>query len=283
MRTDPHPLRARPFAIATMHGKEAVLAPPLVQQLAMRPQLVTGLDTDCFGTFVGDVPRQGTALATARAKARAGMALAGLPTAVASEGSFGPHPALPFVTVAAELVLLRDDELDLEVLAEDVGTTTNFAGTTIRSLADAMAFATRIGFPSHHVVLTADGAPTATVRGIGDAERLATVARDLLQQHAVVRITSDMRANRNPTRMAAIARAAERLAARAAQCCRDCGWPGYGRLDVVRGLPCEACDEPTEMVRHELHGCVRCGQQETRPRPDGRTTADAGSCPSCNP
>lgn len=283
MRTDPHPLDGRPFAIATMHGKEAVLTPPLQRRFGMRPQLPNDFDTDRFGTFVGDVARPGSALDTARAKARAAMARTGLPTAVASEGSFGPHPDAPLLCVAAELVLLLDDDLGLEVLAEDIGTTTNFAGTDVGSLADAIAFATRIGFPSHQLVLTVPGAPLATVRGIGDRERLHAAVTRALREHGAARLTSDMRADRNPTRMQAIARAAERLAERAARRCPGCSWPGYGRLEVLPGLPCEACGEPTALALGERHGCARCDHRQDLPRVDGRTTADAGSCGFCNP
>jgi hypothetical protein len=77
MAADFHPLRGRTIAIATMHGKEAVLAPPLRQRLDIECVLARGLDTDAYGTFVGEVARRGTALDAARAKARAAMQLCG--------------------------------------------------------------------------------------------------------------------------------------------------------------------------------------------------------------
>jgi hypothetical protein len=266
-----------------MHGKEAVLVPPLQRRLGVEAVLSTGLDTDAFGTFVGDVPRLGTALDAARQKARAGMQRCGTRTAIASEGSFGPHPSVPLLPLAAELVVLLDDELGLEVVAEDVGTETNFAGVDVSEMAAAEAFAQRIGFPSHQLVLTVAGEPGATVRGIGEPERLAALLPPLLRRHGTVQLRSDMRADRNPTRMRAIARAAERLAERVVCRCVGCGWPGYGMVGVERGLPCADCGEPSELVRAVVHGCARCSVRQELPRSDGRTTCEPGECSWCNP
>jgi hypothetical protein len=83
--------------------------------------------------------------------------------------------------------------------------------------------------------------------------------------------------------MRAIARAAGRLAERAATPCPGCGWFGFGFARAERGLPCEACGEPTELVQTLVDGCARCAATVRRPRPDGAATADAGSCPQCNP
>ncbi len=266
-----------------MHGKEAVLVPPLARTLALLPIVPSGFDTDAFGTFTGDVARVGTALEAARRKARAAMARCGVRTAVASEGSFGPHPGLPLLPLAAELVLLLDDELGLEVIAEDVGTDTNFAGQQVLDARDALTFAARVQFPSHRLVVLAEGAPAATVRGIADADQLRQEVERMLREHACVRVQTDMRADRNPTRMRAIARAAERLAERAAKRCPHCHWPGHGLVGVERGLPCADCGEASELVRAERHGCARCGRSEERPRRDGRTQCDPGECQFCNP
>ena len=277
-----HPLQGREVAIATMHGKEAVLVPPLrrFDIVAVRP---AALDTDTFGTFTGEVPRQGTPLEAARSKARAAMRLAGTRAAVASEGSFGPHPHSHLVTLAVEIVLLLDDEHGLEVVAEDVGTDTNFAGLDLTTATEAHAFAARIGFPSHHLVLTIENEPAATVRGIAEPDQLLRETARLLRSHGVVRLQTDMRADRNPTRMRAIARAADRLAERAAARCPGCAWPGFGLVRVERGLPCAGCGEPSQLVRTLVHGCARCPEHRELPRTDGRTECDPGACECCNP
>lgn len=111
----------RALCIATMHGKERVIAPVLEARLGVRCVLPpAGFDSDRFGTFSGDVPRRGTAREIARSKAEAGMDATGLDLAVASEGSFGPHPEAFLVQVGAELVLLVDRRHGIEIAGEHV-------------------------------------------------------------------------------------------------------------------------------------------------------------------
>lgn len=280
---DAHPLRGRRVLVATMHGKEVVLGPPLRAAFAADVVVASGLDTDRFGTFTGSVPRDGSALAAARGKIDAALALHGGTCAVASEGSFGPHPELPFVTLAAELVLLVDTSLGLEVTAEDVGLETNFGATTVASLAATMAFAQRVQFPSHQLVVAPPNAPEHALRGLGDRAALTAALGPVLRAHGEAVVSTDMRADRNPTRMRAIARAAQRLAERTATLCPQCAWPGFGPVDRERGLPCSACGEPTPLVRTVVLGCARCGLRQHSGRPDGRTAAEPGDCPACNP
>ncbi|MFP4519641.1 MAG: hypothetical protein ACLFQ5_09305, partial [Oceanicaulis sp.] len=70
------PFAGRTALIATMHGKVAALAPPL-EALGFTVEAATGLDTDRFGTFSGEIERTGNMLEAARAKARAAFAHAG--------------------------------------------------------------------------------------------------------------------------------------------------------------------------------------------------------------
>ena len=80
--------RGRTLLIATMHGKEEVIAPLLERELGVRCVTPRGYDTDRFGSFSGEVKRPDTALNTARAKALGALAQEGGTLAVASEGSF---------------------------------------------------------------------------------------------------------------------------------------------------------------------------------------------------
>lgn len=54
--------------LATMHGKERVIAPLLEESLRLRVSLAAGLDTDRFGTFSREIARTGSQLEAARAK-----------------------------------------------------------------------------------------------------------------------------------------------------------------------------------------------------------------------
>ena len=93
--------------LATQHGKLRALAPPLARRLGLIVE-PAAIDTDAFGTFTGTTARTGTAAEAALAKARAGMAAAGLDLGLASEGSFGPHPWLPFGAGGVETLAFID-------------------------------------------------------------------------------------------------------------------------------------------------------------------------------
>ena len=89
--------------LATMHGKERVIAPLAARFLGLSVDVAPGLDTDAFGTFSRDVARAGSPLDAARAKIEAAFALAAdVEVALASEGSFGPHPHVPFAALGRE-------------------------------------------------------------------------------------------------------------------------------------------------------------------------------------
>ena len=282
------PFAGRRLCIATMHGKERVIAPPLERLLGVHCELPPeGFDTDRFGTFSGEVVRRGTARDAARAKAAAAMDAAGIDLAVASEGSFGPHPHSFLLHVGAELLLLVDRRLGLEITGEDVTAETNHGGRVCSSLADATAFAGKVGFPEHALIVTVGEPPVRVWRGLGTEAALRDAVAAAVAASAANglpwSVASDMRADRNPTRMRAIGRAAASLAERAATPCPGCATPGFGQVEVRRGLPCGDCGAPTAQVRALVHGCARCDERRELPRADGATTASPAGCDVCNP
>lgn len=108
--------------LATMHGKEAAIAPVLLERLGLALSTAPDLDTDTLGTFTGEIPRTGAMRDAAVAKARLGMAATGLPIGIASEGSYGPHPHVPSTASGIEIMVLVDDTRGIvvsEVLVED--------------------------------------------------------------------------------------------------------------------------------------------------------------------
>ena len=269
-----HPYRGQIVALATQHGKARAIAPPLHRRLGLTITPVA-IDTDAFGTFTGTRPRSGTAAEAALAKARAGMAAAGLPLGLASEGSFGPHPWLPFGAGGVETLAFIDAARGLELTLSSVSRRTNFAHLDVDGT-DLAPFLARVGFPAHALVVKGgDGAVLAS--GLQDAALLARLAKP------GTRLETDMRAHLNPTRMAAIRALAGRLAARLAVPCPACGCPGFGETDVLRGLPCEGCGQPTQGIQAIIASCSLCGHGETRGRPDGMTMASPANCDWCNP
>lgn len=287
-RRDPWACRDAVAVLATMHGKEHLIAPILHDALGLRVTPAPGLDTDRFGTFSHEVERCGTQLDAARAKIAAGFDT--LPQArvgIASEGSFGPHPEVPFLAVGRELVLLQDRDTGLELAGYDASLETNFIHHPVRDVAAGIAFARRIGFPRHGVIVIGcrDDRPAPDLllhKEIGDAEQLAACLDGALGRYGAAWIEADMRAHRNPTRQAAIGRATHDLAARFNSRCPRCDCPGFAVVERRPGLPCAGCGEPTRLTLAERFGCLACGHGDERPA-GAAATADPGRCDGCNP
>ena len=91
-----------------------------------------------------------------------------------------------------------------------------------------------------------------------------------------------MRAHANPTRMKNIAKAAEDLISKLMSFCPNCGAAGFIITERVRGLPCELCGLPGEMVLKNISKCYKCSHTQEQLYPNGRT-ASAQYCNFCNP
>lgn len=274
----------RTLLIATQHGKEGVIAPPLEAALGVRCRVSEAFDTDLLGTFSGEIERTLSPLAAAREKCRRALAEGGADLAVASEGSFGPHPAVPLAPGDEELLLLVDQRHGLEISASTLSLRTNYAAAELADEQALLDFAERAGFPRHGLILRrARDSLDSLHKGIVERDTLLATFARLRARYPQVRVETDMRALYNPTRMAVIAETAERLAQRAATACPHCEKPGYGVEAQLPGLPCAACNLPTRALRAERLGCSHCGFSEERARPDGRTTEDPMYCDYCNP
>lgn len=282
-----HVYAGRSAVLATMHRKEEAIAPVLLSTLDLLVATAPGLDTDQLGTFSGEISREGTMLEVAVRKARLGMSAAGLPLGIASEGTFGPHPAIPFFPSAMELLVFVDEERGLVVHESLIAEATNFDHLATLPGEALEAFLERVGFPAHGLIVRPNEAAltVALAKGIVDRERLdrAIVEAASASADGRARLETDMRAHFNPTRMKSLAMLARRLAQRLATLCPACGTPGFGRTGTRTGLMCEDCGTPTEMVAVQIFGCPRCDHREERPRPDGLQTAPARYCPQCNP
>jgi len=273
--------------LGTRHGKERVIAPILETELGLRVEVLATLDTDRFGTFTREVPRAGSFREAARAKAQAALAEHGRAEfGLASEGSFGPHPVIPFVPGGIEMVLLIDRAAKLELTGMDVTIETNFDHCEVANLTDALAFAAQAKFPAHGLIVMAcrDGQPVAEriVKGITDPPAFQQAVGEELAKHGRAWIETDMRAHLNPTRMRSIERATRSLVANVRSECPACRRPGYIVVEHVRGLPCADCGLPTQRPQAEVLVCAGCGHREERPLA-GVTTASPGECGWCNP
>ena len=281
-----HPFKGRRAAIATMHGKEGVIAPVLGRWLGLSVERAEGVDTDSLGTFTGEIARAGDMAAAARAKALLAIERTGATIGLGSEGAFGPHPVVPFLASGVELIVLVDAENNQEIKAQR-RTRTNYDFVTATPDEDLSAFLSRIGFPAHAVIVRPEHCDDAFVvqKGVNDLRVLRAAVAEMSQRSESGRalVQTDMRAHLNPTRMKTIAFVARALALRAARLCPMCGTPGFGLTDVARGLPCADCGAPTRLMRAEIHGCGRCAHRIMRRERPASMRADAMWCDLCNP
>lgn len=269
-----------------MHGKERAIAPVLCRWFDMTVTTAPGIDTDALGTFTGEIARRGTMVDAARAKARLAIKRTGAHVGIGSEGAFGPHPHIPFLASGQEVLLLLDATTGHEVIVHR-RTPTNFDHIVVSPADDPEPFLKRVGFPEHAVIVRPEepADTSVLVKGLNDLERMRRAIREVGARSASgrVMVQTDMRAHLNPTRMAGIARTTKWLALRMARCCPSCGRPGFGLIDIERGLPCGDCGAPTRLVRAEIHGCKVCGHKIRRFERPGRTRAEPRWCELCNP
>ncbi len=282
----PPSLRNRLAVLATMHRKEQAIAPLLEQELGIQSIIPPDLNTDIFGTFTRDVKRLATQIETARAKAVKAIELTGQTLALASEGSFGPHPLVPYLATNCEIVLLLDQNCGLELIGQTISTETNYRHQLVESLSEARQFAQKVGFPEHGLVVMGEDSlpkPPPIRKGIIDEDQLAE-AFELVQHYSPrVHIETDMRALYNPSRMKVIRQATQDLLRKIAQTCPQCDWPGFDVVKRTPGLPCQLCRQPTQLTRSALYGCQHCGFSQEELFPGGRISADPGECEYCNP
>ncbi len=273
--------------LTTMHGKDVAVAPPFAEILELGIVISHGVDTDLLGTFTGEVARSGAMLEVAVRKARLGMAKSGLALGVSSEGSFGPHPGLPFVAGGIELMAFVDDERGIVIDQLLVTDCTNFSHRRVRAANDIENFLSAVGFPDHALIVRPYATPNLPPikKGIQSRPVLESAIRDAIdaspEREALVE--TDMRAHLNPTRMKTIRELSYRLAARLRSQCPSCSMPGWGRVDVSGALPCELCETPTDLPASEVFGCVSCDAREILARGDGMTSAPSSLCGICNP
>ncbi len=270
-----------------MHGKERALSRPFRVALGVDLRIPPGLDTDAFGSFCGTVPREGSAEEACRRKAELGMDQTGLPLGLASEGSFGPHPQLPCLAVGQELITLVDRSRNLVITERLIARRTNFDQHPTASLEALADWPQRVNFPSHALTVRPQRGEVgvAVAKGLHGRQHLAAAiaAAAAASADGLALVETDMRADRNPTRMASIRALAFKLVRRIGTPCPSCSAPGWGRVELLPGLPCRWCGTPTALVHRERWGCVGCSASEERPRADGRTGADPEYCPFCNP
>ena len=269
--------------LTSKHQKLPLIAPTFEKHLGMQV-METALDTDQLGTFSGEIPRTGTPLETAIAKARLGMRASGSMLGLASEGSIGPDPLVPFTVSNIELVVFVDDERGIIVYEPYRSFEIAHATTTSSTGDDLQDYLEKVGFPEQKLIVRPNAGQGEIKKGIGESSELqqTVVSAAAASSDRLARIECDYRAMHSPSRRLNIAKAAELLAIRLTQICSRCHSPGFGKVIYERGLSCEGCGEfDADAITAELKACVSCDHTELAQLI--ALTLSPAKCHSCNP
>lgn len=274
----------RSLVVATQHGKERVIEPCLKEAFGVHAFVIDQLNTDSLGTFSGEVERIASPLETAQKKCHMAMDISGVDLSIASEGSFGPHPSIPFIPAHEELLLLIDKKNAWEFVVRKLETKTNYGQISIQSLDELEGFLEQSLFPSHGLIVkqSADDA-NGCVKGIHDLDVLLDTLVSFLKKQGHCCVETDMRAMHNPSRMKVIEDLTLELIQQIQCTCPQCQTPGFRITDVLRGLPCALCARPTRRVKSEIFACQTCHYTELRAPGHALTAEDPMYCDFCNP
>ena len=274
----------RTIVIATKHAKEQIIAPLLEAAFGVKCITIPDFDTDTLGTFTGEIERTLNPFEAAKEKCRLAILVSGCDLAVASEGSFGPHPAVFFVAADDEHLVLLDHKNQLEIHVREVSVETNFNGDFVKTENELMDFAIKARFPSHGLILRKSKDDNEDiVKDIRNFAALKETFATLRNKHQKVYVETDMRAMLNPLRMNVIEKATQQLVAKMKSCCPQCETPGFDSFEVLKGLPCGLCNYPTKMITGYMYKCKKCNYNEERLAVNQAGFADPMHCDFCNP
>lgn len=272
--------------LPTKHQKSNAIA-PVFDNVLQAGVLEYVVDTDLLGTFSGEIERKGTALDCAQKKCEWGLLNEGAQYALASEGSFGPHPWLPFMAADTEVLYFIDKARGFHLHVTDVFGETNYQMSEVTSYEELLDFADKALFPSHALILRScarekKGEIFKGLQTKSDLESAFLESLNISPQKKVF-VETDMRAHLNPTRMKIIEKLSQTLAKRLLSLCPCCATPGWGKIDIEIGLPCSGCDRPTLGTKAQIFGCTKCSHKEKMLPSNRQLKADPGHCGYCNP
>jgi len=275
--------RGQSVALPTLHKKGSLIAPAFLSHLGMKV-IEVAVDTDQFGSFAGEIKREGTQLETVRRKALLGLEVSGLPYAIASEGSIGADPEIALLTSDIETIIFIDSINNLEIVESYRSFDINAHVLQYEEGMDLSAFLSKSDFPHHKLIVRSEfGYSQVIAKAISTKEALLNALADAKQLNIdPIFIESDLRAHCSPSRAKNIEIAAERLAAKISSLCPECTTPGWSAIKAIYGLACSECSQVSEnATRALLYGCVKCSYSaEGDPLAD---SIDPSRCNWCNP
>ena len=280
------PYAGRSIILTTKHSKSIAIAPAFLNLLSAEI-IECNIDTDKLGTFSGEIERDLNALDCAKIKCELGMNMTDSYYGLSTEGSFGPHPYIPFLPCDNEVIYFIDRDRDFHLYLSCLSEKTNYNMQSLNSMEELQQFSEKSLFPSHALILRPDNKENKSLifKGINTVDTLETAFKDSMKHstNGKVWVETDMRANMNPSRMSVIQGLAEKLATRLSALCAKCENPGWGKVQVEKGLECSWCGIETELIKTEVYGCAKCDYKEKRPPSHNLLKADPGNCSYCNP
>jgi hypothetical protein len=272
----------REILLVSKHNKEQVLAPLFLKHFNCTIVKSTKFDTDSLGSFSGEVKREKSAIETVIAKANLGLKSEEkeYDLVLSSEGSFGSHPEAFFLTSSEEFLYLKDLKNNFEIIVKHFTTNVNFAEIESESLTEILNFAREVGFPEQGIIVKSG---TQILKEVESFEELESKLNLLLKESTTVQIETDLRAHRNPTRMAEIGLAGEKLIKDFKSTCPKCKTPGFQITRAENGLPCELCDAPTKSILKVISCCKICQHESEKYYPNSKQKEEAQFCDFCNP
>lgn len=279
-----HPYAYQKAVLTSKHQKLQLIQSHFRESLLLEV-VELPLDTDLLGTFSGEIERVSTPRETAIKKAKLGMQATGMALGIASEGSIGPNPSVPWIQSDFELMVFVDAERDL-VITETFLSHEIIAASIEVSPEDLLEpFLAKADFP-HHALMAkpVDSEAPLIYKGITSLVLLRSAIADCATNSKInkAKLQSDLRAMYSPSRQLNIEKVGQLLVKRIAALCPACGTPGWGRTDYLYGVLCSDCGlENSEIAREEILGCTLCDFTVT-----GRTinsSIDPRRCNFCNP
>jgi hypothetical protein len=279
-----HPYVDKRIALATKHDKLRLIKPAFNKYVRC-DLFEVNLDTDQLGTFSGEIERVAPPRETAIHKARLGMKETGLLLGIASEGSIGPDPVVPFIHSNIEHLVLVDDQNG--IIISEIYRSFEITAATITAVPDQdlTSFLEKADFPNHALIVRPNTQiKSNSIKGVNNHEQLreAISKSSKLSPDGFVVIETDLRAMHSPSRQRNIEGVAKLLAKRVSQLCPNCQMPGWGRVGYEKGLNCSECElENPDAIRQEKLGCVKCDHAEL-----GNvitSVLDPARCHFCNP
>lgn len=280
--------KPQPIALLTQHKKARWIAPELAP-LGLDVVTTSAYDTDLLGSFSGAVARSLTPLECAKRKAQLACELTGQRLGLGSEGSFGGGPMPGLVNWDEEVLALYDAQREIFVVAKASGPVAlrDLGEAELASLATSLAeFDIAQAWLLHYQLKATDSAAASSgvIKDLHSAEAILQAISQLPQARLArshLRIQPDYRAMNCPPRQGYIKLAAAQLRARLSAECPACGELNFWQTGVQTGLPCRACQCPTQMPKAMITGCAHCGHEQITPV--AAPSADPIRCPICNP